>query len=61
MEYNWYRVIAIWENNKQIEFNISGVDENSVGQTASKLEGIKYIKEIRKSTREEINEEVFRL
>jgi len=54
MNYKWYRVIAIWENNKEVEFNIGGVDENSAGQTASKLDGIKYIKNIREATKEEI-------
>lgn len=56
MNYKWYRVIAIWENNKEVEFNIGGVDENSVGHTASKLQGIKYIKKIREATENEIGE-----
>lgn len=55
MNYKWYKVSAIWENNQEIDFIISGVDTNSAGQTVSKLKGIKTIKDIKLATKEEIN------
>ena len=55
MNYKWYKVSAIWENNQEIDFIISGVDTNSAGQTVSKLEGIKTIKDIKLATKEEID------
>jgi len=55
MNYKNYKVSVIWENNTEIDFIISGVDSNSVGQIVSKLEGIKEIKNIKLATKEEID------
>lgn len=57
MKYKLYKVIALMEMGEGepaiFDFNLPGVDENSVGQTLSKMESIRKVISV-----EETDEEV---
>jgi|TARA_R100000734_G_C3275175_1_gene70135 hypothetical protein len=57
MKYKLYKVVALMEMGEEppviFDFNLPGVDENSVGQTLSKMESIRKVISV-----EETDEEV---